>query len=67
MDESLVTYDLWEEIDLHHSRSEVMKAFLLYRKATNCSIAEGKNVIGERFHERFPELWAVYRNLDDDD
>jgi len=45
----------------------VLQAFLLYRLATRCSIMAGKGVIGERFRERFPQLWAVHRNLNEDD
>ncbi|MGA2065725.1 MAG: hypothetical protein ABSG86_12180 [Thermoguttaceae bacterium] len=67
MNKKPISADLWERIDVHLSRSEMLRAIVLYRETTGCSIAEGKDVIGNRFRERFPQLWAVYRNLDDDD
>ena len=65
MDKPVVSPALWERIDSLLAQSNGMDALKLYREATRCSIVEGKDVIGTRFRERFPDLWASYRDVDD--
>jgi hypothetical protein len=59
--------EIWEQIDSYLSRSAVLRALMLYRKATGAGIREAKAVIGTRFREKFPALWATYRQVTDDE
>ena len=57
----------WEEIDRHLSCSEVFAAVCLYVKTYGGGITEAKSTIGNRFREHYPELYASYSNLNEDD
>jgi hypothetical protein len=56
--------EIWDRIDAHLAQSRCFAATLLYLKTTGCGIRDAKDVIGYRFRERFPELWANYQDVD---
>jgi hypothetical protein len=66
-DESTVKPEVWGEIDSYLERGEILRAVIRYRRATGNGIADSKSMIGERFREKFPELWAKHRNICDED
>ncbi len=59
--------ELTAQIDELLSQSKVLVAVSLLGNATGCGIADAKCAIGTRFRERFPDQFASYRNLSDED
>ena len=59
--------ELDQIIDEHLARSEVLAAVRVVIGEGRCSIADGKEVVGQRFRERFPQLFETYRNLNNEE
>ncbi len=59
--------ELDQILDEHLARSEVLAAVRVVIGDGRCSIADGKEAVGRRFSERFPQLFETYRNLADDE
>jgi hypothetical protein len=61
------TTQQWMEVDEQLSKGLVLNASRIYREATGFGIARAKQVIGTRFRKNYPELWANYKNVADDE
>ena len=59
--------ELDQIVDEHLARGEVLAAVRIVIGDGRCSIADGKEVVGRRFRERFPLLFEIYRNLEDEE
>jgi hypothetical protein len=59
--------ELDQIVDEHLARGEVLAAVRIVIGDGRCSIADGKEVVGRRFRERFPLLFETYRNQEDDE
>lgn len=64
---SQIPAELNQIIDEHLSRGEVLAAIRILTDDGRCSIADGKEAVGRRFRERFPQLFETYRNLEDEE
>ena len=59
--------ELDQIVDGHLARGEVLAAVHIVIGDGRFSIADGKEVVGRRFRERFPQLFETYRNLEDEE
>jgi hypothetical protein len=63
MEDTEIPAHLYEQIDSHLSKGELLVAVILLNETTHCGVAAAKAAIGTRLRERFPDLWEEHFRL----